>query len=199
MRRFTTTLLLGCRVCCSHRRLTRSLRAHTADRARLHRDPATGGEVRAGDRHLLEQRLRLRGPVHRRRLLHAEHGTASSAQQIQGRERLAEVSGGGSRGCKNVGWIKQGVKHLYVNHIISAYGRRRDGHGRHADDWPRRRSQQDPPRRVLRGHLREDASGLALQVAHAPCPDDHATGGGWPASSAAESCSLRLSPSAQAP
>src|SRR5213592_3145890 len=24
---------------------------------------------------------------------------------IQGRERLAEVSGGGSRGCKNVGWI----------------------------------------------------------------------------------------------
>src|SRR5688572_2687297 len=28
---------------------------------------------------------------------------------IQGRERLAEVSGGGSRGCKNVGWIVQGV------------------------------------------------------------------------------------------
>src|SRR6187455_2102067 len=25
--------------------------------------------------------------------------------KIQGRERLAEVSGGGSRGCKNVGWI----------------------------------------------------------------------------------------------
>jgi hypothetical protein len=38
---------------------------------------------------------------------------------IQGRERLAEVSGGGSRGCKNVGWIQQGVRHLYVNHIIS--------------------------------------------------------------------------------
>ena len=38
---------------------------------------------------------------------------------IQGRERLAEVSGGGSRGCKNVGWIRQGVKHLYVNHIIT--------------------------------------------------------------------------------
>ena len=36
----------------------------------------------------------------------------------QGRERLAEASGGGSRGCKNVGWIRQGVKHLYVNHII---------------------------------------------------------------------------------
>src|SRR5688572_32968877 len=28
---------------------------------------------------------------------------------IQGREKLAEVSGGGSRGCKNVGWIQQGV------------------------------------------------------------------------------------------
>jgi len=39
--------------------------------------------------------------------------------RIQGRERLAEVSGGGSRGCKNVGWIRQGVRHLYVNHIIN--------------------------------------------------------------------------------
>src|SRR5687768_836416 len=37
----------------------------------------------------------------------------------QGRERLAEASGGGVRGCKNVGWIRQGVKHLYVNHIIT--------------------------------------------------------------------------------
>ena len=25
--------------------------------------------------------------------------------RMQGRERLAEASGGGSRGCKNVGWI----------------------------------------------------------------------------------------------
>ena len=41
------------------------------------------------------------------------------AAPIQGRERLAEVSGGGSRGCKNVGWIEQGVRHLYVNHIIT--------------------------------------------------------------------------------
>jgi hypothetical protein len=39
--------------------------------------------------------------------------------RFQGRERLAEASGGGSRGCKNVGWIQQGVKHLYVNHIIT--------------------------------------------------------------------------------
>jgi hypothetical protein len=39
--------------------------------------------------------------------------------RTQGRERLAEVSGGGSRGCKNVGWIRQGVKHLSVNHIIT--------------------------------------------------------------------------------
>lgn len=38
---------------------------------------------------------------------------------IQGRERLAEVSGGGSRGCKNVGWIEQGVLHIYTNHIIT--------------------------------------------------------------------------------
>src|SRR5215831_9500692 len=29
---------------------------------------------------------------------------------FQGRERLAEASGGGSKGCKNVGWIEQGVR-----------------------------------------------------------------------------------------
>jgi hypothetical protein len=39
---------------------------------------------------------------------------------IQGREKLAEVSGGGSKGCKNVGWIQQGVRHLYPNHVIEA-------------------------------------------------------------------------------
>jgi hypothetical protein len=39
--------------------------------------------------------------------------------KFHGRERLAEASGGGSRGCKNVGWIKQGVHHMYVNHIIT--------------------------------------------------------------------------------
>ncbi len=37
----------------------------------------------------------------------------------QGREKLAEASGGGVLGCKNVGWIKQGVHHLYVNHVIT--------------------------------------------------------------------------------
>jgi hypothetical protein len=39
---------------------------------------------------------------------------------IQGRERLAAVSGGGSNGCKNVGWIEQGVRHIYTNHVITA-------------------------------------------------------------------------------
>ena len=38
---------------------------------------------------------------------------------IQGRERLAEVSGGGSRACKNVPWIEQGVRHIYTNHVIT--------------------------------------------------------------------------------
>ena len=38
---------------------------------------------------------------------------------IQGRERLAAVSGGGVNGCKNVPWIAQGVRHIYVNHIIT--------------------------------------------------------------------------------
>ena len=37
----------------------------------------------------------------------------------QGRERLAEASGGGVHGCKNVPWIKEGVRHIYVNHIIT--------------------------------------------------------------------------------
>jgi len=38
---------------------------------------------------------------------------------IRGRERLAEISGGGSRGCKNVPWIEQGVRHIYTNHVIT--------------------------------------------------------------------------------
>ena len=38
---------------------------------------------------------------------------------IQGRERLAEVSGGGANQCRNVGWIEQGVRHIYTNHIIT--------------------------------------------------------------------------------
>jgi hypothetical protein len=39
---------------------------------------------------------------------------------IQGRERLAAVSGGGTNGCKNVPWIEQGVRHIYTNHVITA-------------------------------------------------------------------------------
>jgi len=42
-----------------------------------------------------------------------------SVPGIQGREKLAEVSGGGSKGCKNVPWIEQGVLHIYANHIIT--------------------------------------------------------------------------------
>ncbi len=38
---------------------------------------------------------------------------------IQGRDRLAAISGGGSNGCKNVPWIEQGVRHIYTNHIIT--------------------------------------------------------------------------------
>ena len=45
--------------------------------------------------------------------------SGTTIKGIQGREKLAEVSGGGSKGCKNVGWIKQGVRHIYVNHIIT--------------------------------------------------------------------------------
>jgi hypothetical protein len=49
----------------------------------------------------------------------ASEQDGKAVDRAKGREKLAEVSGGGSRGCKNVGWIKQGVKHLYVNHIIT--------------------------------------------------------------------------------
>jgi len=38
--------------------------------------------------------------------------------KAQGREALARVSGGGPDGCTGAGWIRQGVHHLYVNHII---------------------------------------------------------------------------------
>lgn len=39
--------------------------------------------------------------------------------KLQGREQLAEVSGGGANGCKNVPWIDEGVRHIYINHIIT--------------------------------------------------------------------------------
>jgi hypothetical protein len=38
--------------------------------------------------------------------------------RAQGREALARVSGGGPDGCTGAGWIRQGVHHIYVNHII---------------------------------------------------------------------------------
>ena len=38
--------------------------------------------------------------------------------KAQGREALARVSGGGPDGCTGAGWIRQGVHHMYVNHII---------------------------------------------------------------------------------
>jgi hypothetical protein len=40
--------------------------------------------------------------------------------KFQGREQLAEASGGGVQGCKNVPWIEEGVHHIYVNHIIDS-------------------------------------------------------------------------------
>jgi hypothetical protein len=42
-----------------------------------------------------------------------------SIPPIQGREALAEVSGGGSNKCENVAWIEQGIRHVYSNHIIT--------------------------------------------------------------------------------
>ena len=39
-------------------------------------------------------------------------------RKAQGREALAKVSGGGPEGCTGAGWIRQGVHHIYVNHII---------------------------------------------------------------------------------
>jgi hypothetical protein len=39
-------------------------------------------------------------------------------RKAQGREALARVSGGGPDGCTGAGWIRQGVHHIYVNHII---------------------------------------------------------------------------------
>ena len=56
--------------------------------------------------------------------LYAEDGrfvpiiNGREAPAIVGREALAAVSGGGSNNCVNVGWIEQGVRHIYVNHII---------------------------------------------------------------------------------
>jgi hypothetical protein len=44
-------------------------------------------------------------------------------RKSQGRDALARVSGGGPGGptgtCTGAGWIRQGVHHIYVNHIIN--------------------------------------------------------------------------------
>lgn len=42
-----------------------------------------------------------------------------SIPPISGRDRLAEISGGGSNNCENVPWIEQGVRHIYTNHVIT--------------------------------------------------------------------------------
>jgi hypothetical protein len=49
----------------------------------------------------------------------AAAGANGIGPRWEGRERLAEVSGGGVRKCENVGWIRQGVLHIYVNHVIT--------------------------------------------------------------------------------
>ena len=86
---------------------------------------------------------------------------------IQGREKLAEVSGGGSKGCKNVPLDRAGrASPLREPHHHADAGRG-EGHRGHVDDRLGRRPEQDRERRVLRGHLREDGAGLALQAAHA--------------------------------
>lgn len=40
-------------------------------------------------------------------------------RKASGRDALARVSGGGPNGCTGAGWIRQGVHHMYVNHIIN--------------------------------------------------------------------------------
>jgi hypothetical protein len=42
-----------------------------------------------------------------------------TGKKSQGREALARASGGGPDGCTGAGWIRQGVHHIYVNHIIT--------------------------------------------------------------------------------
>ncbi len=91
-----------------------------------------------------------------------------SFTEAKGREKLAEVSGGGSKGCKNVGWIKQGVHHIYVNHIITPTPEGATGTVNMLMIGLKQRPEQDRPRRLLRRHLREDAARVALQAAHSP-------------------------------
>jgi hypothetical protein len=40
-------------------------------------------------------------------------------RKFQGRDELARASGGGPNGCTGAGWIRQGVHHIYTNHIIT--------------------------------------------------------------------------------
>jgi hypothetical protein len=46
-----------------------------------------------------------------------EEGFKAGGRVVKGREQLAAVSGGGSQGCKNVGW--KDWSHLMINHVIT--------------------------------------------------------------------------------
>ena len=99
--------------------------------------------------------------------------------RMQGRERLAEAQAAARAGARTSAGLSRASTSLCESHH-HAHGRRRHGHGRHADDRPRRRPQQDPARGVLRGHVREDAAGLAVQVTHPSRPCGQSDAGATP-------------------
>jgi hypothetical protein len=113
--------------------------------------------------------------------------------KFQGRERLAEASGGGSRGCKNVGWIKQGVKHLYVNHIITASPEGATG----TVDMLMIGLNGDPYKIRHEGYYEDTyvrtPQGWRFKSTHPPRADDDASGRGGPADATGADGSPRVS------
>ena len=91
----------------------------------------------------------------------SDSGYAAGGRVLaKGRDALAELVGGGSKGCKTkLPW--RGWSHLMLNHEITATPKaRRARLSRAARDA--RAGQRRPPRR-LRGHLRAHAQRLAHQ------------------------------------
>jgi hypothetical protein len=79
-------------------------------------------KVRARHRHLLEQRIRLRGSCLRPTASSRRFKTARSARSFRGGSGWPKRPAAARAAARTSGWIKQGVKHIYVNHIITPTG-----------------------------------------------------------------------------
>ena len=147
----------------------RPRRRQTAGRTRLARHPSAHRRLRAPPRQLHEQRQRLRRSVHAGRNLRRlvqEWGTANI--WFRGREQLRRAGGGTDTVCRPR--ESQGYAyHLTINPVITptATGARAISTLLTITNDTERSRRHRALGRRLRGHVREDAERLEVQIARA--------------------------------